>query len=118
MNLDVHPIRGDLYVYTDVEAIKSSIRNIIFTGDHERFFNPRFGAGIIHTLYENISADTEYLIKTKILNAIENFETRANVIEVYVSAMPDENAYHVSIVFSVLNNPDPQKLDMILDRVR
>lgn len=118
MDMDVHPIRGDLYLHEDVEAVKSSIRNIVFTGQQERFFNPGFGANIIHSLFENISADTEYVIRTRIINAIENFEYRANIIEVRVTAMPDDNQYHVSIVFSVINNPNPQQLDLILDRVR
>jgi phage baseplate assembly protein W len=120
-NLDVrlnNRAKGDLYSLDDVDAIKTSIKNIILTDPGERFFNPKFGGGIRRTLFENISEDTEFYIKTIVEAAIKNFEPRVNLIEVYVTAVPDDNLYHLSILFSILNNPDMQKLNVILNRVR
>ncbi|CAB5221181.1 COG3628 Phage baseplate assembly protein W [uncultured Caudovirales phage] len=120
-NLDVrlnNRVKGDLYSLEDADAIKTSLKNIILTDPGERFFNPKFGAGIRRTLFENISEDTEFYIKTIVEAAIKNFEPRVNLIEVYVNAVPDENGYHLSILFSILNNPDQQKLNVILNRVR
>jgi hypothetical protein len=35
-----------------------------------------------------------------------------------VSAMPDDNAYNVSVIFSTINTTEPITLNLILNRVR
>lgn len=117
-NLDVHPIKEDLLLLTNENAIKRSIRNLILTDPYERFFNPSLGSGIKHSLFENISSDTEYIIKERVRETIVNFEPRANLYSVTVKALPDENSYSVSIVFFVVNNITPITLDLVLRRVR
>jgi hypothetical protein len=37
---------------------------------------------------------------------------------VIVNPSPDENAFNVSIVFSIINNPKEITLDLVLRRVR
>ena len=49
---------------------------------------------------------------------ISNYEPRANVIRVSSIVTPDENAIDVNIVFSIINNPTPITLNLLLDRVR
>lgn len=109
---------GDLYVLMDVDAVKTSIKNLILTDPNERFFRPFLGGGIRKSLFENITPNTEAIIKTQIEYTIKNYEKRARLIEVYVNAIPDENRYAVTIVFSVINNTEVEKLDLILYRVR
>lgn len=117
-NFTIHPIKGDLVLLKDSEAVKRSIKNLILTDPYERFFNPGIGSGINASLFENISRDTEAIIKIKVTETIENFEPRANLLNVTVKALPDENAYSVRIIFSVNNNTQPVQLDFILRRVR
>jgi phage baseplate assembly protein W len=117
-NLTVHPIRGDLILLSDEAAVKRSIINLMYTEPYERFFNPNVGAGLKAYLFENISQDTEYIIKEKIIEVITNYEPRANIINVSVKALPDQNSYNASIIFSVLNNVNPVTLEVILRRVR
>jgi phage baseplate assembly protein W len=117
-NFTIHPIRGDLVLLKDADSVKRSIRNLIFTDPFERPFNPLLGGGINASLFENISRDTESIIKIRITETIENFEPRANLINVKVKALPDDNAYNVTIVFSINNNVQPIQLDFILRRVR
>jgi len=117
-NLTVHPVRGDLLLLSDDAAVKRSIINLMFTEPYERFFNPNFGAGLKAYLFENISQDTEYIIREKIIEVITNYEPRANIVNVSVKALPDQNAYNASIIFSVLNNVNPVTLEVILRRVR
>jgi phage baseplate assembly protein W len=117
-NLTVHPIKGDLILLSDEAAVKRSIINLMYTDPYERFFNPNVGAGLKAYLFENISQDTEYIIKEKIIEVITNYEPRANIINVSVKALPDQNLYNASIVFSVLNNVNPVTLEVILRRVR
>jgi phage baseplate assembly protein W len=117
-NLSVHPIKGDLLLLSDEAAVKRSIINLMYTEPYERFFNPNIGAGLKAYLFENISQDTEYIIKEKIIEVISNYEPRANIINVSVKALPDQNLYTASIIFSVLNNVNPVTLEVILRRVR
>lgn len=117
-NFDVHPVRKDLYVLEDTDAVKNSIKNLVFTDPGERLFQPLIGGGIRQTLFENISSITAQTIRTLIFSTIENFEPRANLIEVYVDPRPDENGYGVTIVFSTINNPTPITFDVLLTRVR
>jgi phage baseplate assembly protein W len=110
--------KGDLYVLTDADAVKTSIKNLILTDPNERFFRPSLGGGIRRSLFENISPNTEAIIKTQIEYTIINYEPRAKLVEVFVNAVPDENKYAATIVFSVINSTAVEKLDLILYRVR
>jgi hypothetical protein len=117
-NLDAHPVRKDLFVLEDADAIQTSIKNILFTNYGERFFQPEFGSGIKHLLFENITAETEYTLRRKIEISIRNYEPRVSYLEVYVNGIPDENTYVVTIYFSIVNRPENYKFNLILNRVR
>ena len=117
-NFDVHPVKEDLVLLTNEQAVKRSIRNLLLTDPYERFFNLNLGAGIRQTLFENMSRDTEYVLKEKITETINNYEPRASLYSVNVKALPDENAYFASLVFYITNNTAPITLDLILRRVR
>lgn len=118
VNLDIHPIKGDLVLLSNVDSVKRSIKNLLFTEPFERPFNPSLGAGLKAYLFENFSADTQYIIREKIREVITNYEPRANLIEVIVKVSPDENSYLASIIFSINNNITPVTLDVVLRRVR
>ena len=117
-NFEVHPIKEDLILLTNESAVKRSIRNLLLTDPYERVFNPELGSGIKGSLFENLTKDSEYILKEKITETIINYEPRANLISVNVKALPDENSYSASVVFSVANNIAPVTLDLILRRVR
>lgn len=117
-NLDAHPVRKDLYVLEDVDSIKNSLKNLIFTDPGERFFQPLIGSGIRDSLFENLSAHTAFTIKTQVETTITNFEPRARLIKVIVNPIYDENAYNVQIIFSTINNPQPITFNVLLTRVR
>lgn len=117
-NFTIHPVKGDLILLTNEDAVKRSIINLMFTDPYERFFSPNIGAGLKAYLFENITQDTEFLIKEKIKEVITNYEPRANLINVSVKALPDQNMYSASIIFSVLNSINPVTLDILLRRVR
>jgi phage baseplate assembly protein W len=117
-NFDAHPVKKDLIRLTNEDAVGRSIRNILLTKVYERPRNPTFGAGLSAYLFEDISRATEDSIKEAIEIAVGNFEKRATLIAVYVSARPDKNAYAATIVYSVINNLDPVSLNVLLERVR
>lgn len=118
VNFDVHPIKGDLILTTNEDAVKRSIINLLLTNPYERFFDPNLGSGVRASLFENLNKDTEYFLKEKIIEVIQNYEKRANLYSVNVKALPDDNTYSVTIVFFIVNSTLPITLSVVLRRVR
>ena len=88
------------------------------TDFYERQFKSNIGCGIRNYLFELFSPAIKQSMENTIKEVIENFEPRADLIEVLVEDRPDLNAMTVSVAFLVNNDPDPVVLDVILERVR
>jgi len=110
--------KNDLALYTNEEAVKNSIRNLLLTNRGERFFNPDLGSDIRSLLFENMSTVTSNNLKVLVTNTIENYEPRAELLDVSVVPDFENNAYAITIVFNVINNSDPVFLELLLNRVR
>lgn len=117
-NFNIHPSKLDLVLHTNEDSVSRSIRNILLTGRGEKLFDPAFGSDIKNILFENFSPHTETMLREYITTAIQNYEPRANLIDVTVSALLDDNAYSVTIVFSVINRSEPVTLQFLLNRIR
>jgi phage baseplate assembly protein W len=108
----------DAALISNEDAVKQAIINIILTNVGERLYNPTLGSEINKMLFENVTPQTTATLINLIKSAINNYEPRANLIDVVASPLPDENAYTVSIVFSVINKTEPIYLEFLLNRVR
>jgi len=117
-DFDVHPELHDVVRKKNEEAVKTSIRNLIFTNKYERPFQPALGSNISKYLFEPISPQTQAGIQNEIRNVIENYEPRAKLIDVVASPYVDDNAYVVTIVFYLINKNEAVTLNTILYRVR
>ncbi len=113
-----HPITGDIPVVAGVDAIKQAIRNLIYTQHYEKLFHPEIGCHTTGLLFENIMPSTQIMIKKSVETVINNYEPRANLINVIVQVAPDDNGYNVRIEYSVRNQPDPVIIDLFLERLR
>lgn len=100
------------------EAVKQAIVNLLLTNRGERLFKPTVGSDIRGSLFENMDPATASIVKKQITTTIEQYEPRANLMGVEVSADPDTNGLVATIVFSILNKKDPVTLDVLLNRVR
>ena len=117
-NFFSHPDTNQLIRVVNEEAVKRSIRNLIFTNNFERLFQPEFGGNIQKYLFEDVSSHTEISLKTKIKNTIQEHEPRAQLIDVLVQGIPEENGYIVSIIFSIASNINPITMNLTLGRLR
>ena len=113
-----HPITGKLTRKTNRNAVRQSVKSLIMTDFYERPFKPRIGCGIRYHLFELFTPATKQLMQNSIREVIENFEPRAEIIEVLVEERRDLNAMTVSVAFFVKNDPEPVVLDVVLERVR
>lgn len=120
VNIDQHPNSGDMAKHVNEESVKTSIKNIILTRKGERFYNSDLGSDIYSLLFENVSPQTEDTMRTLIENAIENYEPRANVVDIIITPIiaSDESAYGITIYFTTINNQEPISVEVLLNRIR
>ena len=117
-NFNIHPQNKRLALHTDEQAVRRSMRNILQTNTTERLFNPEFGGGLRRFLFEDISVMTSDLIKDAVFDSITKYEQRARIIDVLVVSNEFAHSYEVSVYYEIINNANPQTLQLTLYRVR
>lgn len=118
INLDVHPVSGDLLRIMNNAAVSRSVRNLVLTKFYERFFRPRLGSNVTGLLFENFDPITEQEIRDGVEEVIVNNEPRAELLDVRVSSEPKRNRFSVSIIFRPVNRTEPVETTVFLERVR
>lgn len=118
MNLNAHPVKGTLLRKTNVEAVKQSIKNIVMTDRGERLYNPEFGGNIRALLFENMTPQVFVHAKEYLMTSIEQYEPRAELIDLVIADTYDEHTVQVQIVFRIINIQEPITLEVVLERVR
>jgi len=118
INLNVHPGNNQLAKHTNENAVKRSIKTLVLTAPNERLFQPDLKCEIRRALFEPMDAVIATTIKTLIEQVITNHEPRANLLDVIVSPDYEAQAYGVTIVFAMINIPDPIQLSLKLNRIR
>lgn len=116
--MTLHPVTKDLVPLKDEDAIKRSIKNLLYTDNFERPFEANKGAGLIHLLFEPISKITRFQIQSEIEDTIRQYEPRAELMAVEVLADPENNGYEARITFGLVNKIDPITVDIFLERLR
>ena len=110
-----HPVTKDLITVKNEDAIKRSVKNIIFTILGEKPFSPDFGSFVSESLF---SLNTEYdsiTLEDEIKNVLYRFEPRIDNILVTVSVYPDSNETNATIQYDVVGEPSPsQTVDVLL----
>ena len=117
-DLTLNPVNSDITTLKNEAAIKEAIKNLVMTNKGERLFNPELGSNIRAMLFENMTPDTLLLIKDMIETVIKNYEKRANLIDVLVTSLIDDNQIEVTIVYNAQTQEEPVTLNIILNRIR
>ena len=118
LSLARHPITGDIASLTNIEAVKRSVRNLINTNFYERPFHPEIGSNVRSVLFEPVSPIVASVLERHVRDVIENFEPRAELIDVQVSDNADANEYRVQIKFFVVNSSNIADMNIFLERLR
>lgn len=113
-----NPQTGDVNRKLDINAVKQSLKTLIFTKFGERLFQPTVGSPVHGLLFEPIDPITSEALKSAIENTIQNFEPRVRLDGLEVVPMYDENAYEITIFFTVVGIPIPVSFSTILKRLR
>jgi phage baseplate assembly protein W len=119
LNFSMHPITGDISKLSNVEAVKRSVRNLVNTNFYERPFHPEIGSNVRSILFEPVSSLVADVLKRYVEDVINNFEPRAELIDVNVNAQIDRNAYEVEVKFYLVNSPSGlQTVNLFLEGLR
>jgi len=113
-----HPVKKDLVLSYDEQAVIRSVKNLIMTNHYERPFQPDIGSNVRRMLFEPISPLTANYLQKEISDVIKNYEPRATLNEVFVDMSPDENSYTVYISFYLVNQSTPITINFLLQRLR
>jgi phage baseplate assembly protein W len=113
-----NPTTNDVVRKTGDEAVKRSIRNLIFTNYYERPFRSYIGSGVRSLLFENATSFTADQLQDAIINVINNFEPRAAIVDVVVTPDYDRNGFDVRLTYVIKNREQPVITSIFLERVR
>ena len=114
----INPITGDINKKTGTDAVKRSIRNLIFTNYYERPFKSSLGSDVTRLLFDNVDVLTASFIEDAIIRLINNFEPRARLNSVKVTADYDNNGFGIEIRYTVVNTETPATFNLFLERIR
>lgn len=109
---------NDVYKKSDAAAVKQSVKNILLTNYAEKPFVPEFGANLNDFLF---NLDTEFdsdLIEESIIQAINDYEPRAQVLNVNVTTNGEYHEIIATVTFRVLSTNDTVTIELDLTRLR
>ena len=110
-----HPVTNDLVVIKNEDAIKQSVKNIIFTILGEKPFLPLFGSKLNSALFELDTNFNETKISDEISSVLLNNEPRISNVIVSVSNPDDTHELNVTIQYDITGISAPsQAVDVVL----
>ncbi len=110
-----HPVTNDVVTIRNEDAIKRSVKNIIFTILGEKPFIPLFGSVINESLFDLNTNLSEIRITDEIKSSLLNYEPRIDNIEVTVQVSPDRNEMNCTVQYDIVGLPTPtQEVDVLL----
>ena len=109
---------NQLIIKSGNEAIKRSVRNLMFTNNYDRKFQSYIGSGIRDLLFENYGPLSTVLLKDAIDLTLRNFEPRIRVQDIIVEDDIDNNGFKVTLKYLILNTNEPIITSLFLERIR
>ena len=114
-----HPVTNDLITIKNEDAIKKSVKNIIFTILGEKPYSPLFGTSVNNSLFELANPLDHIRISDEIKSTLLNFEPRISNIQVTVSNYPDSHELNATIQYEITGAASPsQTVDVLLQPAR
>ena len=110
-----HPVTNDVVTIRNEDAIKRSVKNIIFTILGEKPFEPNFGSVINESLFDLNTNLSEIRISDEIRSSLLNYEPRISNLDVTVTVAPDTNEMNCTVQYDIVGIPAPtQEVDVLL----
>ena len=117
-DFDANAITGDIDPVKDAISVKRGITNILLTSMFERLMQPELGSNLKDVLFEPIDEITTARIEREVRSAIDAWEKRAEILNVFVDPDEDYNRYKVSVTFRPINSVVEELVEVFLARER
>jgi phage baseplate assembly protein W len=118
LNFTKHPVTRDITRRYDDNAIKQSIKNLLLTRNFERPFHSEIGSPIRAMLFEMPGPMFTNMLQRAIIDVINNFEPRVEILGVRVDDSSETNSVYITLEFKIVNTERPITLDLALERTR
>jgi len=119
LTLAVKPTSGDVYKKLDAASVKQAVKNLIMTNELEKPFRPNYGANLRELLFELADYGDDYIVEERIINSIQRFEPRAEIVDIRVSEVDGyKNTIDTTITFKILNTSEVVEFTTNLARLR
>ena len=105
--------------YTEIEQLKSNIKNLLLTKRGERLMNPFFGTGVETLLFEQITDDFEDKVQEIITNSVERYIPNVTIDEINVDMSnenKDKNLVNISLKFRSRNTGNAGEVSMTVQQ--
>ena len=113
-----HPYSKDILTRKNIDAVKTSIQNLILTKNYERPFHPEIGSQVSNLMFELFIPSTIAALKKSIEDTIVKFEPRASILDINIVDNSDQNAVDIEVTFSLNNVTSPITVLTTITRVR
>ena len=97
--------QGGIRIAYNIDAVATSVFNILSIAKGEYFFLPNFGANLRGYLFENIGEEVATRIQNNIKNEITKWDPRVVVQSVILQPILNQNQAYVEVNFSVKGSP-------------
>jgi len=97
-----HPVTGNITLAKNEQAIKQSIKTLIFLNLYEKPYNPSIDIGINSYLFEQINVLEADTLKNNIKIILEKYESRIRVDNIQIYPNFDNNVLNILIEYTIL----------------
>jgi len=113
-----HPYSKDVLTKKNIDAVKTSVQNLILTKNYERPFHPEIGSQVNNLIFENMMPSTVAALEKSITDTIDKFEPRAKILKINIIDDSERNAIDIEVLFSLNNVSEPVTVTTTINRVR
>jgi uncharacterized protein len=117
-DMEKSPVSSDITVRKDEDSVKEAIKNLLLTDRGERLMQPNLGGHLKAMLFENITPGVLKTIEDQVRTTLDIYEPRAELLDVSVSSLVDDNTVRVRVDFMIRNQANPISVDVFLERTR
>ena len=111
-----NPFTDDVSTVKNDNAIKQSVKNLVLTTPGEKPFQPLIGSRVNNLLFEPLDAFTADAIRDEIINTINQYEPRVQLVNVQASPVFAGNKLNVYVEYRIVGLPIVETIEFVLQR--
>ncbi len=116
INLLLNPFTKDVSAVQNDNAIKQSIKNLVLTAPGEKPFQPNIGSRVRQLLFEPLDAFTADTVRDEIINTINQYEPRVQLVNVQATPVFSGNKLNVYVEYRIVGLPIVETIEFVLQR--